>query len=61
MFWYDRKNFSNEGMRLIFFISKFFVSVILIFVIGGIIAHLLKMDSVYEKMEDNRSELSEKG
>jgi hypothetical protein len=33
----------------------------MIFAIGRLIAHLIKMDSVYDKMEDNRSELSEKG
>jgi hypothetical protein len=46
-------------MKMIFFILKFLVFVALIFGVGRIISHLFKLDNYSDKMQDDRSELSE--
>ncbi len=46
-------------MKMIFFIFKFMVFVILIFAVGRLISHLFRLDSFSDEMQNNRSELSD--
>jgi hypothetical protein len=41
-------------MSNLLFILKFFGELILLFVVGGLIGYLLKLDEVYEEMQDKK-------
>lgn len=42
------------------FILKFFGSIILVFAVGGLVGHLLKLDKYYEDMQKQKNEYIQK-